>query len=312
MNADSVVMAFSDSPVLRETLSVLLENECRLDFVNTPGDASDPLDADLALVATRAPAPLLHSLRARWPALPIIAVQVDQRARLAPASVPAMRIQTVPLEPHAIRSAVLDNLVHSADATLRSLLSLITETLGVELTYARAALRSFSALYAATAGPATHAIVAAVMREQSFVLEEMMDCLEALQARPRAPALSADFIPAMGRALEREDLLATRRGMWCHCTVEAWGRSCPGPTSAVPIIARFVWSHLRRRSDAPLIHARATAQELQIRYPVRATAPSAGRSWPLLLAALTLQPWSWQVLSTRMATDEIITVCPAS
>src|SRR5262249_4053674 len=98
MESPSLVVAFCDSPTIRETLAVLLEQECRLSFADAELGVPAHLFADLALVATDAPAPLLNDLTHRWPALPIVAVSVD-------ADVPvraSRQVRTVPLEPHAI------------------------------------------------------------------------------------------------------------------------------------------------------------------------------------------------------------------
>ncbi len=311
MEATSLVVAFSDSPALRETLSVLLEHDCQLRFLSADTSVPpDMLSADLALVATPGPTRLLLELRRRWPALPVVAVDVgaDDAPHPSPMAQPA--IDLVPLEPHAIRSAVLRELRRQPPTSLHATLRLLVETLRAELLYSFSALRSFAALHASASGPETYAILGAIMREQSYVLAEIVGCLHRFRDRPRGVDTSAHFVSALCRQLEQPDTLAAERGMLCECRVEPTATQHAGPLSLISTVAGLLRSHLRRRSDSPVIRVRASADGVVLSYPPRsAVQPSVG-SWPLLLASLALQPWSWSVVTTRQPHEEAVSLQP--
>ena len=209
-----VVVAFPESPALRETLAVLLERDCQLRFLRPEATPSDDCRAaSVALVAIARPQSVVRDLRQHWPALPIVAVDVTGEARTDVSSPPDGSVLRVPLEPHAIRSAVLRQLAPDADASLRATARVIGETLRSHLSYACTALRSFSTLHASSAGPDTYALLGAVMREQSYVLGETVASCSASTRVPvqrRCP-----------RAILRRALPATataRPHRWRACT----------------------------------------------------------------------------------------------
>lgn len=296
----SLVVAFPESPALRETLAVLLEHDCQLRFLAPAAvAASDCGVASVALVAVRRPDPLVHDLRRHWPTVPIVAVDVaDAPPELLPRDSLLFR---VPLEPHAIRTTVLQHLAPDHHAALRMNARVIAETLRAALSYSFVALRSFSALHASSAGPDTYALLGAVMREQSHLLGEAIEQLERFRSRPRAAEMSPEFPAALCRQLERLDHLGDDRGTFCHYVVDAVCAEA-GPVELVPVVAALLRAHVHRTADGALVGVRLTRQGIVMRYPRRRTS-AASRSWPLLLAGLALQPWSWSV-STQIADDQ--------
>ncbi len=296
----SVVVAFPESPALRETLAVLLEHDCELRFLEpAAAAASDCAAASVALVAVRRPVPVVHDLRRHWPTVPIVAVDVaDAPPELPPRDSLLFR---VPLEPHAIRATVLQHLAPDHHAALRMNARVIAETLRAALSYSFVALRSFSALHASSPGPDTYALLGTAVREQSHLLSEAIEQLERFRRRPRAAELSAEFPAALCRQLEGLDHLGSDRGALCHYAVDA---ACAeaGPVELAPTVAAFLRAHVRRTADGAVVGVRLTRQGIVMRYRLR-RASAASRSWPLLLAGLALQPWSWSV-STQIADDQ--------
>ncbi len=312
-----VVIAFSESPSVQETLSVLLEHDCQLRFLRPDAAASmECRSASVALVATRSPTPVVQELRRHWPALPIVNVELPGTPT-APAHAPAAggrpdaKLCTIALEPHAIRGAVLQRLVPDRDAPLRATIEVLADTLRAELAYALAALRSLTSLHATSAGLDTYALLGTVMREQGFVIDERIDHMDQFRARPRAVEISPHFPALLCRQLGRPDRLTEERGLRCECVIDA---ACPeaGPITLVPTVAAFLRAHLRRRTDARVVGVRVTRHGVTVRYPQRRTAAAAARSWPLLLAALALQPWSWSVSTAGDGEQEIVSLRPAA
>src|SRR5262249_60517421 len=159
------------------------------------------LFADLALVATDAPAPLLNDLTHRWPALPIVAVSVD-------ADVPvraSRQVRTVRLEPHAIRSAVLREIPQHSAAALGATVHRIVQALQAELAYAFTALRSFAALHGAGAGADTYALLGALATEQCQAIIQSAERLHDFRGRPRSVQMSEGFLGVLCAALEDRD-----------------------------------------------------------------------------------------------------------
>jgi hypothetical protein len=296
-----VVVAFPESPALRETLAVLLERDCRLRFLRTD---TLPLDecrtASVALVAVARPERVLQDLRQHCPALPIVDVDVTGERRADEPSRRDDRVFRVPLEPHAIRGAVLRQLVADSDVSLRATARVIGETLRSDVSYAGTALRSFSALHASSAGPDTYALLGAVMREQSYVLGETVDQLQRFRSRPRAAAMSREFSAALCQQLQRHDHRNGERALLCQCVIDATCQD-PGPVELVPTVAGFLRVHLRRTADTAVVHVRLTPDGVSLRYRRRHSSAKI-RSWPLLLVALALEPWSWSV--STMVDDE--------
>jgi len=298
-----VVVAFPQSPALRETLAVLLEHDCQLHFLRPDAAHSDAcLAASVAVVAVERPDTLVQSLRQHFPQLPIVAVELE--GGWSEPMVPAPTVCRVPLEPHAIRSTVLQRLTPDGDASLRSATRLIGETLQAHLAYALTALRSFSALHASSAGPDTYALLGAVMREQSYVLAEAVDHLQRFQSRPRLADASPDFCLALTQQLQRVD---SATDVWPFlCEVIGDQSSCTrGPAQLVPTVAPLLRAHLRRRADGPLVQMRLSSEGLRIAYRRRWSA-SKMRSWPLVLATLMLEPWSWSVSTAADGDQELV------
>ncbi|MGD0947235.1 MAG: hypothetical protein ABSA52_07370 [Candidatus Binatia bacterium] len=308
MNAAPVVVAFSDSRPVRETLSVLLEHDCELRFMTHDGaPAADTMLADLALVAVRQPAGLLHDLTRQWPTLPIVAVQTA--AEMAPPMTPAYPgIASVPLEPHAIRAAVMQGLVSAGHAPLWAAVWMLADSLQAELSYPLAVLRSFVVADALICGADT--VFAAIAREQSYVLGEAIDHLERFRARSRRTETSPEFLVALCRALEQPDAPA-ELPLLCECSIDFGMRMPAGPLTLAPLIAAFLRAHLRRRADSPLITIGITAEGALLRYRPRPAQQAVSNSWPLLLAALAARPWRWQLSHSLDNAEGVIVLRPA-
>jgi hypothetical protein len=310
----AVVAAFSDSPRVRETLSVLLEHECDLRVLPTGAlQAETPLCADLALVAAPGASAVLHHLFRRWPTLPVIRVDMTARrgARLRPPRDGA-HVQTVPLDPHAIRSAVLHELARHPEVALRGTVGPIVNALRHEIGYALAALRAFADLYGREAEPASDAILSAVTREQVHVLGRCLEQLETFRLRPRAVETARTFGSMFCRELERADTRSDERGMLCGVTVTAAAAHPPGPVALAGILAALLWAHLRRHAEPSTVALQATPDGVTLRFPQRGTAVDSDGSWPLVLASLALQPYCWH-LGRRVADGrECLTLHPLS
>jgi hypothetical protein len=308
MDAAPVVVAFSDSRAVRETLSVLLEHDCDLRFAAGDGaPAADTMLADLAVVAVRQPAGLLRDLTQRWPALPIVAVQTA--AAVAPPVTRTHRtLASVPLEPHAIRTAVVQGLTGAGYAPVRAAVRMLAEALRAELSYPLAALRWFVAVQAPSCS--ADRVFAAIAREQSYVVSEAIDHLERFRDRSRRAETSTEFLVALCRALDQPNAAADRAPL-CRCVIDSDKRMPAGPLTLAPLLGTFLRAHLRRQADAPVITISVTAKGAVLRYRPRTAVPRASDSWPLVLAALALAPWGWQFSRSAGSGEEAIVMRPA-
>ncbi len=306
-----VVVAFSDSQALRETLSVLLEDDCHLRFLGIDRvPPTEAVPADVALVATRHAAGLLHELTRRWPTLPIVSVQMAETAPRLPLSY--RHIESVPLEPHAIRAAVFHKLSDTADAALRARLEPIIESLRDEVAYALGVLRACAAPRAVGAAPDTH-VMALMMREQSRLLTEAIDHLHRFCTRPTGPPLEPAFAEALCQELQRPDAELHERALRYECTGDVNTLRHPGPIALVVLLATLLRAHLRRRCDAPTVRIALRHDALELCYPPRPrprTSPEATSTWPLLLARLALERSGWRLSNTDGDGTEAIRLSP--
>ncbi len=307
MHTAPVVVAFSDSQALRETLSVLLEHDCHLRFVGIDRvPPAESLGADVALVATRHAAGLLHELTRRWPTLPIVTVQMAETAPQLPLSY--RHIASVPLDPHAIRTAVFQKSSAATDGAVRARLEPIIAALREEIAYALGALRACAAPRASGAAADAH-VMALMMREQSRMLADAVDHLQRFCARPADVPIEPDFADAFCRELQRPDDVASERTLLYECTGDAGRLRDPGPVALVPLLVKLLRAHLRRRCDAPKVRIAWRADGIELRYPPRprpvATA-QATATWPLLLAQLALERFRWQLASTGLDGAEAV------
>ncbi|MBP1683899.1 MAG: hypothetical protein H6Q33_42 [Deltaproteobacteria bacterium] len=304
MEAVQTVVAVTDSPAMRETLSVLLEHDCELQFLD-PACLSPILGdcADLALVAVQPPGAIMNNLKRRWPALPVVAVHPGASC---PVSLPG--ITSVPLEPLAIRNAVREGLRVDAAGALRKAARLVATTLRAELTYAFAALRALAPLDAGTVGNESYALFAVIIHEQLCVITSVIEQLERYQARPRAVACAPRFTLALLSALARSDTAARTRGLLCHVASDTPALPATGPVGLAPLIAELLRCHLRRRSGPDGATVRHTGGGITLRYRPQPPQASPGGSWPLLLISLLLQRWSWRAGMVRDGQDETIAI----
>lgn len=308
MDAAPLVVAFSDSLPVRETLSILLEHDCELRFLGTDNvPPQHSMSADLALVAVRRPAGLLHDLTRHWPTLPIVAVQTAPEMAL-PITLAYPGVASVPLDPHAIRTAVLQRLTGAGSAPLCAAVRILADSLRAELTYPFAALRSFAVVDALSGG--TDRVFAAIAREQSYVLGEAIDHLERFHARSRRVEASPEFLVALCRALERPGAPA-ERFLLCECSIDFGMKMPAGPLTLAPVIAAFLRAHLRRRTESPVITVRITAEGALLRYRAPPAQQAVSNSWPLLLAALAARPWRWQLFHSLDHAEGVIALRPA-
>jgi hypothetical protein len=308
MDAAPVVVAFCDSRAVRETLSVLLEHDCDLRFVARDGaPAAAAILADLAVVAVRQPAGLLHDLTQRWPALPVVAVQMGAAIAL-PVTRAHTPVASVPLEPHAIRTAVVQGLTGAEYAPLGAAVRMLAEALRAELSYPFAALRWFVTVQ--TLSYSAERVFAAIAREQSYVVGEAIDHLERFHGRPRRAETSPEFLVALCRALGQPNGAADHAPV-CRCVIDSDERIPAGPLTLAPLLGTFLRAHLRRQADAPAITISVTAEGAVLRYRPRPAVTPARDSWPLLLAGLALAPWGWQFLCTADSVEEAIVMRPA-
>jgi hypothetical protein len=305
METPALVAAFCDSVTVRETLAVLLEDACQLHFVHPHGGVPPELEADLALVATRAPAPLLQALAHRWPTLPIVAVDLAATAP-PPGGSP---LSTVPLEPHAIRTAVLRELPQHSGAALRALVHRVVHALQAELAYAFAALRSFAALHTAGAGPDSYTILGALAAEQCRAIMQSAEHLHDFLGRPRNAEVSPRFVEALCDALERPEP-STDAVLFAYTSAPSEAAQVPGPLHLTPVVAGCLRAYLQRRTAAPLIHIHTADSGITIRYEARPSTAAVTGSWPLLLASLALAPSAWQVTTAMQGDEEIVHVHP--
>ena len=312
-DAQAIVAVFSDSLMLRETLAVLLERECHLEFLSqgTTG-AVGALSPDLAVLAMPTPDPVLRDLAREWPGLPIVAIDPTQIGgrETAALSPPGSGVKTVALEPQAIRTAVISRLptTHPFDRRLRAMVSQIGETLRADLQYSFTMLRSFPALYARGAGHHADPILAAILGEQASVIGEHVEQLERFRTRPRTGQLAEDFVEELCRQLEHADAETSQRGLLCACSLDTASPTPPGPVALAPLVAALVQAHLRRRSEPAVINVRAAANRVSMRYTPRSAAHAKTTSWPLLLANLVLETWSWRISTSVSEGEEILTL----
>jgi hypothetical protein len=307
MNAAPVVVAFSDSRAVRETLSVLLEHDCELRFMAHDGaPAADTMLADLALVAVRRSTAVVRDLLRRCPTMPIVAVQLPDVS--APTIPPPTRVDCVPLEPHAIRAAVLRKLSDTASAPLAATLRLVGVALHAEIAHTLGGLRSCAALCGSSAAVD---VLAVMMREQAQIIACAFEQLERFRRRPRRVERADDFALALCRALEAREDAPVARPLLYECSVDDDCTRRAGPVSLIPLVVGLLRAHLSRRCDAPPVRVSAQRDGVILRYPPRPAAASTASSWPLLLVSLALQPCAWQILCATGQAEEALRICPA-
>ena len=308
MDAAPVVVAFSDSRAVRETLSVLLEHECALRFVNASSiPPPDPMLADLAVVALRHSSGVVHDLIRRWPTMPIVTVQFPEAA--PPLLAPPARVASVPLDPHAIRAAVRHNLSDALYVPLSAVVRSVAEALRAEVAYPLATLRSCASVWVSGSGADAH-LVLAMVRQQSALIAQAIEDLDRFLLRPREVHNAPDFALTLCHEIERPAAAPTERTLVYESIVSASLLHDTGPVSLIPLLVTFLRAHLGRRCDAPLVRLSVEPDGVLLRYPPRA-APGPTPSWPLLLAALAVKPWGWRVVTVATAGEETVRLCPA-
>jgi len=297
--------------MLRETLAVLLERDCRLEFLN-PGAAGPvaALSPDLAILATPTPARLLHDLTRHCPTLPIVSVELASTT--APAGTPGLPVGVtcVPLEPHAIRSAVMERLACGPDPELHATVRAIADALHAEVAQSLAALRT-CARHLAKAGTAAGTTLVDLVREHGAVVGAALDDLQRFQARPRQHQPAADFAAAVCRELAQHDATAETR-LVCGCKIDASIPLPPGPVALAPVVGAFLHAYLRRRVGAPVVRVAANDRGVRLWYPAPPASGPASALLPLRLAGLTLPSWRWSLSMSSSEDLEMILLSPTT
>lgn len=305
MDVASIIAAFSDSPALQETLSVLLENECELQFLTVDSLARrDVMPADVALVAMRSPDGLLNELATHWPTLPVVTVIVDDAAT-HPLSGTSSSVR---LDPNAVRTAVRVALARHAAGIPASAVARIADGVRVQLAVSFTGLRAVSGCTTQLHRP-EKSLLSAVLHQESVTISEMVAHLEAFRTRPRRAVLSSCFLADLCGELERSDAVAGERNLICSSAVDLSVHATAGPVTLVPTLGGFLRAHLRRSSRRSTVQVSGKDGEITIRYRVRP--PSGAFSLPLLLTGLALQPWSWRVFRSTDQEDETVRLTPA-
>jgi len=303
MRTMPIVAAFSDSPRVRETLSILLEHECHVHFLPSHGGMrSQPIVPDVAVVATRAAPGVLRQVTDCWPGLPVVTIDIERPADLAP----SVSVRHVPLEPQAIRTAVLCALAVDRYAALRRAIPTMIESLRQEIAFVCALARSMPTYIHHAIRPATATVLGTITREQADALDDVVTQLRAFSNRPSEALPEPEFAGALYDTLETT--VEGTHGMPGSCT----GISRPtaaGPIALLPIIGGLLRTHLRRHAHTP-ITTRADSAGLVLRYCRQPLVPA--MSWPLLLAAAALRPCSWAVDVCTHGTEESVTLHPVT
>jgi hypothetical protein len=211
------------------------------------------------------------------------------------------------VQPRAERHSVMSPSLKRY-APLRAAVQMLADALRAELSYLFAALRSFVAVEALSRG--ADRVFAAIAREQSYVLGEAIDHLDRFRARSRRAETSAELLVALCRALERPNAPGDG-ALLCEYIIDSGQRMPAGPLTLAPLLGTFLRAHLRRRADAPGITIRITAEGALLRYRPRPPVQPTSDSWPLLLAALAVAPWGWQLLRRAGSAEEAIVLRPA-
>jgi len=295
--------------MLRETLAVLLERDCRLQFFNpgTVRQVAAPAP-DVAVLATSAPGRLIDDLARYYPTVPIVRVQVVPEAAPSRAAESCGRMTIVPLEPHAIRNAVMARLADGPDATLHAVVRAIVDALHAELVPALAALRVAARQLGQT--NAARAALVDSLRQHSAVASAVGNDLLRFQARPRDAARSADFGAAVCRELAERDAAADVRRLH-GCQLDTSVPLPPGPVGLAPLISSVLHRHLSRRTNVPVVRATAGRRGVRLSYP-RPSAQSASGLLALRLIGLILPPSGWSLEISRTAREEIISLSPGA
>ncbi len=296
--------------MLRETLAVLLERDCHLEFLSpgTPA-AVAALSPDLAVLATPRPIQLLEDLTRRCPTLPIVAVEVASTTSTgeSPPEWPD-GIMSVPLEPDAIRTAVMEKLTREPDAALRAAVRMIAATLQADLTDSLAALRS-CAQHLAKAGTDADAALGTVVRQHSDVASEALEEMLRFHTRPRLVEQSPEFAAAVCRELAGQDAVAEQH-LLCAWKIDAAVPHAVGPVTLAPIVAGFLRAHLRRRVESSVVSVRATEGGVTLSYPLKTPADTTPNLLPLRLAEIALQARRWTISTSSSGHAESISLAP--
>lgn len=300
-----VVVAVTQSPHLQETLSVLLEHDCRLRFVAPESiiSATQPRP-DVAIISTPLATRMLDALLAIRPHVPVVAIGASNAAPALEAAY--AQVCRVPLRPEDIRAAVRQRLPAATDDGVDRAVEDVVRSVRAALAYPLQVWRALPPRRPVQAAAA--AVLSAILQEQSAVIEEICDQLAGFAARPRGVVASHSFASDLCAALPR---LAGERCRALQCEAITTDRGPAGPAALVPLLAALLIAYLQRRQAANVIDVRVSAESLCFDYEVRRTAPTAAATLPVHLASLALQASGWRLHLRAGAEREQLRLAPS-
>jgi hypothetical protein len=280
-------------------------------------DAPPPalnLAADLAVLATANADFLVRRLSADWPTVPIVSIDLGEAGRTGGTDdrvnggAPDSHVHRVPLEPEAIRAAVLPHLQGNADRTLRIEIARLCACLQAEVKPALESLRLLSE--SAALHQQGGANIWAGIGRDARLLEQAVEELEVFRRRTSDVQPSRRFVSRVCQELSRPAAASARDALRCECVVQSGIPGPPGPAALAPTLATLLRAHLQRRSTSPVISVFALQRGISIRYPGSIAPPAEPVSWPLLLASIAVRSCHWQIDLIREELFEIIDLHP--
>ncbi|MBI3785873.1 MAG: hypothetical protein HY270_20975 [Deltaproteobacteria bacterium] len=300
------VVAVAASAQNRETLSILLEDQCQLQFL-TPATVSNgqTLHADMCLVCEAVSPALLDSLQRLYPKAPILIVGGPDEARsLARAY---RDVVVVALQPNELRRAVSDHLRNhqrsGPSSALARAINFVVEPLPAALAYPSHALRTLP-LHAAQ--PASTAIIASILIEQAAVLDTILQSLVSFVRRPVNADAGTDFFERICREIARLANASTRI-TYRRTSAGSWP-SPVGPTALVPLLCQLLSTYLRRRIDVATILLTVEQHRLSLEYPTRVEHVGGLAELVWRLSSLALDEHGWRLQRDATPGREILSL----
>ncbi|HVM98155.1 MAG TPA: hypothetical protein VMT89_17300 [Candidatus Acidoferrales bacterium] len=282
------VIAVAASAQYRETLSVLLEDECRLDFL-APADLtreSELRAADLVLLCEPITAAVLDSLLGLRCGNSIVAVGTPESPpRLEPRF---DQVQSIALQPQDLRAVVHRCRRTEAGDLLCRAIHLVAEPVRKALTYPIDAWRS---LPRHASEPTAAAILTSVLAEQALVIEAVQLQIERYAGRPATVANETGFSASLHDALSEAAITHERTLHWRSRTAS---HPVSGPTALVPLLSNLLSTYLRQHAGQP-INWEISSDMFSLDYTVDAKAAAPTAELALRLATLALHACGWHL-----------------